>query len=295
MEPIVARAVPEIANINGEFVPWERALVHVEDRGFQFADAVYEVMRTYGGRLFAVDEHVARLFRSLEAIDLRHRYSKEQLAGIAAEGVRRSEFAEAVVYLQITRGRSPRSRAVPAAYEPTLVMTVRELQPLPREVLENGVKAITLADNRWSRCDIKSVALLANVLAHHTARNAGAHDAIFVEPDGAVTEATAGNVFVVNGGRLRTPAKGPKILAGVTRDKILAAAGAAGLPVTEERITQAELLSADEIFLTSTTAEVLPVTRVDDRAIGTGKPGPAGKRVYEQFVRMYAQRSELIR
>jgi len=289
-KPIVARTVPEIAYVNGEFVPLERAVVHVEDRGFQFGDAVYEVIRTYSGKLFSVEEHVGRLFRSLGAIDLRHSFTKEQLASLAGEGVRRSEFAEAVVYLQVTRGRAPRNRAIPGAYEPTLVMTVRELQPLPAEVLENGVKVITLPDNRWARCDIKSVTLLANVLAYHEARQAGAHDAILIEPEGTVAEGTAGNVFVFAGGRLRTPPKGPRILSGVTREKVLAAAAAAGIPTGEGTITKQELLGADEVFLTSTTAEVLPVTSIDGRNVGAGKPGSMARRVYEQFLRMYAGR-----
>lgn len=278
--------MPEIAYVNGKFVPLEDAVVHVEDRGFQFGDGVYEVMRTYNGKLFSVEEHLGRLFRSLEAIDLRHSFAKEQLAALADDGVRRSGFGEAVVYLQITRGRAPRNRSVPGTYEPTLVMTVRELQPVSR----NGIAVVTMPDPRWARCDIKAVTLLANVLAHHAARQAGAHDAIFVEPDGTIAEGTAGNVFVVAGGRLRTPPKGLRILSGVTREKILAAAVAAGIGTTEEAITKQDLVAADEVFLTSTTAEVLPVTRLDGRPVGDGKPGTISRTVYEQFLRMYAGR-----
>lgn len=280
--------MPEIAYVNGEFLPLDRAMVHVEDRGFQFGDAVYEVVRTYAGKPFAAEEHLMRLFRSLDAIELRHHFVTGELEAVIAEAVRRAGFAEAVVYIQITRGRAPRHRGFPAAAAPTLVMTVRELVPLSRDVRENGLTVITLPDNRWARCDIKSVALLANVLAYHAARNAGAHDAIFVDADGAVTEATAGNVFVLGAGRLRTPPKSPKILAGVTRGKILQAAGAIGLGVTEEHLTKADLLKAEEIFLTSTTAEVVPVVSVDGKPVGNGKPGPVAQQIYEQFVRMFA-------
>lgn len=282
--------MPEIAYVNGTFLPLDQAVVHVEDRGFQFADAVYEVMRTYGGRLFAVDEHLARLFRSLDAIDLRHNFTEQQLAALATEGVRRGGFAETVVYLQITRGRAPRNRAIPATCQPTVVMTVRDLQPISREAMESGVRVITLPDNRWSRCDVKSVALLANVLAHHAARQAGAHDAIFVEADDTITEATAGNVFLATDGRLRTPAKNPKILSGVTREKILQAAKAAGITTVEERIKKTELLRATEVYLTSTTVEVLPVTMVDGQIVGSGKPGPVAQRVREEFLRIFAGR-----
>src|ERR1043166_232453 len=215
--------MPEIAYVNGEFLPLDRATVHVEDRGFQFADAVYEVVRTYRGKPFATDDHLARLFRSLEAIQLQHRFTAGQLKSVIDEAVARAGFPEAIVYFQITRGRARRHRGFPAACEPTIVLTVRELES-SLHLRERGVAVITVPDTRWMRCDIKSVALLANVLAYNPARQAGAHDAVFVEVDGPVNEATAGNVFVVAQGGLCTPPKGPRILPGVTRDKILHAA-----------------------------------------------------------------------
>jgi D-alanine transaminase len=272
--------VPEIAYVNGEFLPLERAFVHVEDRGFQFADAVYEVVRTYGGKPYAVDEHLERLFRSLAAVEMRHDVTSKQLAGLIDEAVRRAAFPEALVYLQISRGHARRHRGFPADAQPTLVLTVRSLESSAK-LRATGVRVITVPDTRWSRCDIKTVALLANVLAYNTARQAGAHDAIFVEADGNVNEATAGNVFVVTGNVLRTPPKGPRILPGVTRDKLLRAAG---MPVAEERIRQNELFTASEVFLSSTTAEVVPVIAVDGRPIGAGVPGPASRAVYEAFV-----------
>jgi D-alanine transaminase len=281
--------VPEIAYVNGEFLPLERAMIHVEDRGFQFADAVYEVVRTYHGKPFAIDEHLARLFRSLEGIRLRHTFTADHLKSLVTEAMQRAGFAESVIYLQITRGRAPRHRSIPSQSEPTLIMTVRELHPATH-LRETGVSVITVPDNRWARCDIKSVALLANVLAYHAAREAGAHDAIFIESDDSVSEATAGNVFVVIDGKLSTPPKGPRILSGVTRDKVLQAARMAGLEAREERIAKADLFKAEEIFLTSTTAEIVPVVAVDGQKVGTGRPGPVAARVYEQFVRMFAQK-----
>ncbi len=278
--------MPEIAYVNGEFVPLERAVVHVEDRGFQFADAVYEVVRTYGGRPFAVEEHLARLWRSLEAIQLRHDFNRQELAGLIHQAVERAGFAEAIVYLQITRGQARRHRGFPAEGRPTLVLTVRQLES-SAALRTTGVRVVTVPDTRWMRCDIKSVGLLANVLAYNAAREAGAHDAIFVEADGTVNEATAGNVFVVNDGLLRTPPKGARILPGVTRDKLIRAASAAGIPMSEERIRRDELFAASEMFLSSTTAEVVPVVAVDGRAVGAGVPGPVSARLYEQFERMF--------
>ncbi len=279
--------MPEIAYVNGEFLPLERATVRVEDRGFQFADGVYEVVRTYSGKPFATDAHLARLFRSLEAIEIKVSLTAGQLTSIIEEGVQRAGFAEAVVYLQITRGCAPRHRGMPKDAKPTIVMTVRELPVHAVKLPTNGITVITLPEFRWARCDIKSIALLPSVLAYQAAKEAGASDAIFVQEDDTVNEATAGNVFLVSGGQLRTPPKSTHILAGVTRDKLLEAACAAGIETMEGRIAKADLYAADEIFLTSTTSEVTPVVTVDGRQIGTGKPGPVSAKIYEQFARMF--------
>ena len=279
--------MPEIAYVNGEFLPLERATVRVEDRGFQFADGVYEVVRTYGGKPFATDAHLARLFRSLAAIEINVLLTVEQLNSIIEEGVQRAGFAEAIVYLQITRGCAPRHRGVPKDTKPTVVMTVRELPAHAAKLPAMGSAVITLPEFRWARCDIKSIALLPSVLAYQAAKKAGASDAIFVQEDDTVNEATAGNVFLVSPGRLRTPPKSTHILAGVTRDKLLEAARAAGIETVEERITKADLYAAEEIFLTSTTSEVTPVVTVDGKQIGTGKPGPVSAKIYEQFARIF--------
>ena len=279
--------MPEIAYVNGEFLPLERATVRVEDRGFQFADGVYEVVRTYDGKPFATDAHLVRLFRSLESIEIKISLTAGQLMSIIEEGVQRSGFAEAIVYLQITRGCAPRHRGLPKDAKPTIVMTVRELPAYAKKLPTNGIAVITLPEFRWARCDIKSIALLPNVLAYQAAREAGANDAIFVQEDDTVNEATAGNVFLVQHGRLRTPPKSTHILPGVTRDKLFEAARAAGIETTEERITKSDLYSADEIFLTSTTSEVTPVVAVDGKQIGSGKPGPLSAKIYEQFAQMF--------
>ena len=203
----------EIAYVNGKFSPLESAMVHVEDRGFQFADGVYEVVRTYGGQPFATDEHLARLFRSLEAIELKIPLTAEQLKSIIDEGIQRAGFAEALVYLQITRGRARRHRGIPKDAAPTIVMTVREMSPRPPQLRDDGITVITTPEFRWARCDVKSIALLPSVLAYQAAKRAGVGDALYVEDDGTVNESTAGNVFVITNGRLRTPPKSPRILA----------------------------------------------------------------------------------
>ena len=282
--------MPEIAYVNGEFLPLERATVRVEDRGYQFADGVYEVVRTYGGRPFAADEHLARLARSLDAIELKNPLTAEQWKSIIHEGIRRSGFAEAIVYVQITRGCAPRHRSMPKGVDPTVVMTVRELAPPATKIRETGIAVITVPEFRWARCDIKSIALLPTVLAYQAARKAGANDTIFVDEVDTVNESTAGNVFVVTVGRLRTPPKSTRMLAGVTRDKLLEAARAAGIETAEERISRSELLAAEEVFLSSTTAEVTPVATVDGMQIGNGKPGPVSARLYGQFAQMFIRR-----
>ena len=279
--------MPEIAYVNGEFLPLEHALVHVEDRGYQFADAVYEFLRTYGGQLFAMDEHLQRLFASLDAISLKHSFTAPQLEEIIREAIRRAAFPETMVYLQISRGQSKRHRGIPANYSPTLVITARALASTAH-LCQTGVKLITVPDQRWARCDIKTVGLLANVLAYQAAQQAGANDAIFCDADGTVHEATAGNILIVTAsGQLVTPAKSHRLLAGVTRDKLLQAATAAGIPTAERRITRTELLAAAEAILTSSTAEVVPVLAVDGQLIGTGQPGPVAARIYQQFIRQF--------
>ena len=279
--------MPEIAYVNGEFLPLERATVHVEDRGFQFADGVYEVVRTYGGQPFAADEHLVRLSRSLAAIELEYPFDAGQLKSVILESIRRANFPEALVYLQITRGRARRHRGIPRDVEPTVVMTVREMPARPPKLREDGISVITVPEFRWTRCDVKSIALLPSVLAYQTAKKAGAGDAIFVEADGTVNEATAGNIFIVTNGELCTPPKSPRILPGVTRDKILATSRAAGVPTSEKPIRKTDLDAAGEIFLSSTTAEITPVVTVDGKKIGNGKPGPISARNYDEFGRRF--------
>lgn len=276
--------MPTIGFVNGTFMPLEQATVSVEDRGYQFGDGVYEVIRTYRGAGFQVEAHLARLVRSAQAIGLPMPYSSGEWKKLVAEGLRRAGFAESKVYIQLTRGVAPRDHVFPAESRPTVVMTVRELRPLAQAVCDAGVEAITLEDLRWGRCDIKSVNLLANVLARQRATEAGAFEAIFIR-DGEVTEGSVSNVLVVRHGILATAPEGARILSGVTRSLVLDLARKERLPVEERAVSLAELRHADEVFLCGTTVEVLPVVRIDGQVVGTGKPGALTGRLSEWFKR----------
>jgi len=270
-----------IAYVNGHFSPIEQAVVSVEDRGFQLGDGVYEVLRTYGGRLHAMEAHLRRLFRSLEAIELKHPYTPAEIERIIRECVQRAGLVEALVYLQITRGAGKRSKEFPQGVSPTLVITVREFEPRPPALRANGARIKTARVLRWQRCDIKSICLLPNVLVFNRAKAGGYHEAVFVEDDETITECSAANIFIVKRGRIATPPKSTRILGGVTREEVIALAGKHSLPLEERPVALAELRGADEVFLTSTTIEVLPVTQVDEEPIGVGKPGPITQRLYE--------------
>ena len=273
----------EMAFVNGRFLPLAGASVSIEDRGFQFGDGVYEVIRTYRGRPFMLHAHLARLNRSAEAIGLRQPYSLERWTGYMEEGLRLAAFTESKIYVQITRGVAPRDHAYAPQLEPTVVMTIRELHPLSPAVQTAGVDAITLDDIRWGRCDIKSLNLLPNVLARQQAKEAGAFEAILVK-NGEVTEGSVSNVIIVDNRTLMTAPEGPRILSGVTREVVLRLARQEGLEVHEQYPSREKLFGAPEVFLTGTTVEVLPVVRIDGKPIGSGEPGPVTRQLAKRFM-----------
>ena len=275
--------MPEIAFVNGRFLPLADATVSVEDRGFQFGDGIYEVIRTYNGRPFELEAHLARLDRSAQALDLRQPYSRQEWTQIALDAIQRAAFPEAKIYIQITRGVAPRDHAYDDDLVPTVVMTVRELRPLSPSVRAAGVEAMTIEDIRWGRCDIKSVNLLANVLARQQAKHAQVFEAILIK-DGQVTEGAVSNVMLVRDGTVITAPEGALILSGVTRAVILQIARQEGLHVREQYCSQADLHAATEVFLTGTTVEVLGVVRIDGNPIGDGKPGPVTQRLATRFL-----------
>lgn len=268
--------MPDIAYVNGRFGPLADAVVSVEDRGFQFGDGVYEVIRTYRGQPFSIEAHLARLERSAKALQLPFGRTRAQWTSLIHEGLRLSRFPETKIYLQITRGQAPRDHPFPLDLAPTTVLTFRELRPLEPSVRNAGVQAMTVEDIRWGRCDIKSVNLLANVLARQRAKEAGAFEAILVR-GGMVTEGSVSNVVVVRNGALQTAPEGNRILSGVTRAIVLELAKKDGLPVSEAFVSQEDMLTASEVFLTGTTVEVLSVVGVDGQAIGDGTPGTVSR------------------
>jgi D-alanine transaminase len=277
--------MPDIGFVNGRFFPLEEATVSVEDRGFQFGDGIYEVIRTYHGKPFHLDAHLARLERSARAIELPLPWNIQQWAAYVRDSIARAGYPESKVYLQLTRGVAPRDHAFPADPKPTAVMTVREMKPLDTAIQKAGVSVMTMDDWRWGRCDIKSVNLLANVMARQKAKQAGAFEAVFIR-NGQVTEGAVSNVMIVKAGCVLTAPEGDQILSGVTRALVLELARKEGLPVEERFITQDELLRADGIFLTGTTVEVLPVIRVDSKAVGSGKPDPVTQKLQAAFQRL---------
>jgi D-alanine transaminase len=274
--------MPDIGFVNGQFMPLAQATVPVEDRGYQFGDGIYEVVRTYRGVPFQLEAHLARLERSAQAIDLTLPYTRAQWEGYVTEGIRLGGFAETKVYVQVTRGVASRDHSFPSDAAPTAVMTVRELRPPDPALRASGVGAVTMPDLRWGRCDIKSTNLLPNVLARQRAKVLGAFEAIFVRGD-EVTEGAVSNVMAVRSGVVITPPESKRILSGVTRSVVIGLARKEGVSVQERFMTLVELLGADEVLLTGTTVEVLPVVRLDGAPVGTGKPGAVTSLLHDRF------------
>jgi D-alanine transaminase len=268
--------MPDIAFINGRFLPWQEATVSIDDRGFQFGDAVYEVIRTYRGGPFELPAHLGRLNRSARELSLRQPYTNDQWTRWIQQGLSLAGYQDAKIYIQVTRGVAPREHSFPSDCLPTVVMTIREFHPLAQEVRRAGVSACTREDLRWGRCDIKSVNLLANVLAREEAKHAGVFETILVR-EGFVMEGALSNVMTVQGGAVMTAPEGPRILSGVTRTVVLELAKKDDIRIEERFIPVDALYHADEVFLTGTTLEVLGVVQIDGKTIGSGQPGPITK------------------
>jgi D-alanine transaminase len=271
-----------IVYLNGEYIPADKACISIEDRGFMFGDGVYEVIPAYGGRPFRLEQHLQRLDNSLAQIRLAPPLSHPEWRERLEELIRRNGGGDLSVYLQVTRGRAARNHAFPDDTPPTVIATCSPLPEIPRETLANGIAAITCEDIRWKYCHIKAITLLPNVLLRQQALDAGAAEAILVR-DGTVTEGAASNLFVVKDGHLTTPPNGPYLLPGITRDLIIELARGAGLPCREAAIPAVSLSEADEIWLTSSTREIIPVTRLDGAAVGDGRPGPCWRRLHTLF------------
>ena len=274
------------AYLNGTFLPLEDASVPVMDRGFLFGDGVYEVIPVYAGRLFRLAHHLQRLRNSLQAVHIDNPLADSDWENMLTELVTRNATPDQAVYLQVTRGvAAKRDHAFPADTQPTLFAMSTPMAASADIDSIAGAIAITLPDVRWKLCNIKAITLLPNVMLRQQAVDAGAVEAILIK-DGYAIEGAASNVFIVKNGLLITPPNGPALLPGITRDLIIELAANHAMPFREADITEAELFAADEIWLSSSTREISPVTLLDDTVISAGKPGPLWKRMitlYQQY------------
>jgi D-alanine transaminase len=274
-----------IAYVNGRYVPHGEAAVHVEDRGYQFSDGVYEVVLVHRGRLVDEEPHLDRLDRSLSELRIEQPMPRAPLRQVMREMIRRNRISDGIVYIQATRGVARRDHPFPKNTRPALVMTARRLAMPDRAKAEEGAAVVTIPDIRWTRRDIKSVSLLPNVLGKQTAREAGAYEAWQVDADGYVTEGTSTNAWIVTpDGELVTRHLGEQILSGVTRLSLIRLAREAGVTLVERAFTVAEAKAAREAFVTSATSFVTPVTRIDDTVIGNGRAGSVTMQIFDAYI-----------
>lgn len=271
--------MPELAYVNGEFLPIDQAVVPVEDRGYQLGDAVYEFIASYAGRMFRMEEHLDRLMRSMQELAF-PTVPRERIRAALEELFTRAGIARAGIYMQLSRGVAPRNQAFPQNPSVQFVMTIRPVGEVPPAKRAQGIAVITIRDLRWKRCDIKTVQLLPAVLGKQQALDAGADDAIFVSGGGVVREGTSSNIFIVAGGRLVTHPLDERILPGITRAALLEISRESGYAVEERYFRTEELYAADEAFLTGTVTEVLPIVTIDGRTIGGGRPGPVTESLF---------------
>jgi D-alanine transaminase len=263
-------------------MPLSEAKVPVLDRGFIFGDGVYEVVPVYSKVPFRLEEHLARLERSLAAVGIRNPYTLEQWRSYISALVERQPFEDQAVYFQVTRGVAKRDHAFPKHAEPTVFLMSNPLVPPPAAQVEHGATAITAHDNRWLRCDIKSISLIGNVLLRQLSAETDSVETILFR-DGKLTEASASNVFVVKGGVIQSPPKNELILPGITYDVVVELARASALPLEFRDLTETEVRAADELWVTSSSKEVLAIVRLDGRPVGDGRPGPVFRRMYRLY------------
>ena len=273
-------AVEEVY-LNGKYLPAVEASISIFDRGFIFGDGVYEVIPVYGGRLFRLQQHLDRLHYSLGEIRLAPPISDYDITAVC-ERLLKNRDGDASIYLQITRGTAPRNHAFPDKITATVLIYAQDLVYPDQAHREAGVAAVSYPDQRWARCDIKSVSLLANVLARQYAQEHAAAEALLFR-DGILTEGAASTVFVVHAGQLLTPASGHNILPGITRELVLELACNHGLACQQTDITEQQVREADELWLSSSTKEILPIVKLDGEPVGEGKPGQH----YHQIIKLY--------
>jgi len=268
--------------LNGRFLPIEQAMVPVLDRGFIFGDGVYELIPVYSRAPFRMEDHLARLERSLASVRIKNPYAREKWREIILQLVARQPWEDQAVYFQVTRGVAKRDHAFPAGVEPTVFVMANPLVNPPRELVEKGGSALTAVDDRWLRCDIKSISLIGNVLLRQVSADAGAQETILFR-DGKLTEASASNVFIVKRGVLHSPPKSNLILPGITYDVVAEIARAANIALEFRDISEAEVRGADEVWVTSSSKEILAIVTLDGKPVADGKPGPLFRRAYALY------------
>jgi len=281
--------------LNGRFLPLEQATVPVLDRGFIFGDGVYELIPVYSRAPFRMDEHLARLERSLGAVRIANPYARERWRAVILELVAQQPWEDQGVYLQVTRGVAKRDHAFPQGVSPTVFAMSNPLVNPPAELVEKGASAVSAADNRWLRCDIKSISLIGNVLLRQLSADAGAAETILFR-DGILTEASAANVFVAKNGLVLSPPKSNLILPGITYDVVVEIAQQLGMALEFRDIREAEVRAADELWVTSSSKEILAVVDLDGKPVGDGKPGPLYRRAwrgYQEFKRRVMRKESL--
>tara|TARA_R110002096_G_scaffold22396_1_gene72096 strand:- start:825 stop:1682 length:858 start_codon:yes stop_codon:yes gene_type:complete len=274
-----------VAYVNGAYVSMDQASVHIEDRGYQFSDGVYEVVSIRRGKCIDMEPHLDRLWRSMNELQIDEPMARGPMKVVMAETIRQNRLQDAILYIQVSRGVARRDHPFPADTVSSLVMTCRRFNfDAVKERAKTGIKVISQPDVRWGRCDIKSISLLPNVLAKQAAREQGGFEALLIDADGYVTEGSSTNVWMVTSeGKLITRSTDDNILPGITRASILSIAGELQMPVEEHAFTLEEAKDATEMFLTSSTSCAMPITHIDSQAIGNGKPGPIVARLVEQY------------
>lgn len=270
--------------LNGDFIPPEQATVSVFDRGFVFGDGIYEVIPAYGRRPFRLQRHLQRLQRNLDRVRISNPLDQAGWSDVFEQLMASCESEDQAIYLQVTRGVAPRDHAFPKDTRPTVMAFAFELKLPSEQARIDGVSCIKAADNRWLHCDIKSISLLANILHKQSAVEADCAETILFR-DGMLTEGSSSNIFIVSNGLLMTPPKSKHILPGITRDLVLELAEVAGAPFAEVAVAEADVELADEVLLTSSMKEILPVTYINNKPVGTGQPGE----VYHQLNRAYLE------
>lgn len=272
-----------IACLNGEFLPLAEARVPVLDRGFLFGDGVYEVIPAYGGRPFLARAHIERLKRSLRETRIADTLSADQWSSLLTDLMAHNGATDQFIYVQVTRGVQPqRNHKFTGAEKPTILALCQPLLPHPPDLGEKGVSCITHADIRWQRCDIKAISLLANVLLGDQATRGGHNETLLIHDD-MLSEGASSNVFVYDGHQLITPPATERILHGITRSLILELAAECGIPTAEQDIPAAQLSTAAEVMISSSTREVFPVTEIDAQPVADGRPGTAWRRLYDAY------------